>query len=382
MSLREQNQSNIVLRNIIRSYYRKRPLQPPSEIHKREIALESLEDGVYLRHLSFAYMDRLYDYILSKKTPLHLYYSSALYENPSAQPMEAKGWIGSELIFDIDADKYPGCGESYYVCLKENQVYDTKPESCKGGGRPLEIPLLTWDCVTRALQDAFKLKDILTSDLGFKDVKIFFSGNRGFHVRVSDEMVLSLNSEERRLIADYVSCENIDLERVFPAYRIRREERVVFSNMEYGLRRRVKIEAEKAGILRKDRLKNEELYTISLDELSSILQSVCVPIDKVVTMDLSRLSRFVGSLNCKSGLKIVEVSDLSKFAELTYKDLSPFKGKISITPVIDFQGLPIYGNRIDLRRGVKMELDAEDALYVVLKGLAHIYSLKSLEVKA
>ncbi|MGB9828386.1 MAG: DNA primase, partial [Thermosphaera sp.] len=91
MSLRDQ--SSIVLRNIIRSYYKKRPLQPPPEIHKREIALESLEDRAYLRHLSFPYMDRLYEYILSKKTPLHLYYSSALYENPSAQPMEAKGWL-------------------------------------------------------------------------------------------------------------------------------------------------------------------------------------------------------------------------------------------------------------------------------------------------
>ncbi len=380
MSLRDQ--SSIVLRNIIRSYYKKRPLQPPPEIHKREIALESLEDRAYLRHLSFPYMDRLYEYILSKKTPLHLYYSSALYENPSAQPMEAKGWLGSELIFDIDSDKYQGCSESYYVCIKDNQVYDVKPDSCKSGGKPLEIPLLSWDCVRRALEDAVKLKDILTSDLGFKDVKIFFSGNRGFHVRVSDESVLTLNSEERRLIADYVSCENLDQERVFPTYRFKREERVVFSNAEYGLRRRVKLEAEKAGILRKDRLRNEEVLTISVDELSLMLRSVCVSIDKVVTMDLSRLSRFVGSLNCKSGLKIVEVSDVSKFMDFTYKDLSPFKGKISVTPLVDFPGLPIYGSRIDLRKGVKMELDAEDALYVVLKGLAHLYNIKSLEVKA
>jgi DNA primase small subunit len=380
MSLRDQ--SNIVLRNIIRNYYRKRPLQPPLEIHKREIALESLEDGAYLRHLSFAYMDRLYDYILNNKTPLHLYYSSALYENPSAQPMEAKGWIGSEVIFDIDADKYQGCSESYYICVKDNQVFNAKPDSCESGGKPLEIPLVSWNCIKRALQDAVKLRDILTTDLGFKDVKIFFSGNRGFHVRVSDEAVLALNSEERRLIADYVSCENLDQERVFPTQKFKREERVVFSNVEYGLRRRVKDEAGKAGILRKDRLRNEEVFTISVDELLQILPSVCVTIDKVVTMDLSRLSRFVGSLNCKSGLKVVEVTDVSKFMDYTYKDLSPFKGKISITPLVDFPGLPIYGNRIDLRRGVKVELDAEDALYVVLKGLANIYSIKSLEVKA
>lgn len=370
------------MRNIIRNYYRKRPLQPPLEIHKREIALESLEDGVYLRHLSFAYMDRLYDYILNNKTPLHLYYSSALYENPSAQPMEAKGWIGSELIFDIDADKYQGCSESYYICVKDNQVFNAKPDSCESGGKPLEIPLVSWNCIKRALQDAVKLRDILMTDLGFKDVKIFFSGNRGFHVRVSDEAVLALNSEERRLIADYVSCENLDQGRVFPTQKFKREERVVFSNVEYGLRRRVKDEAGKAGILRKDRLRNEEVFTISVDELLQILPSVCVTIDKVVTMDLSRLSRFVGSLNCKSGLKVVEVTDVSKFMDYTYKDLSPFKGKISITPLVDFPGLPIYGNRIDLRRGVKVELDAEDALYVVLKGLAHIYSIKSLEVKA
>ncbi|MEM2010022.1 MAG: DNA primase small subunit domain-containing protein [Thermosphaera sp.] len=379
MSLRDQ--TSIVLRNIIRAYYRRRPLNPPSAIHKREIALESLEDKAYVRHLSFPSIDRLYDFILNKKTPLHLYYSSALYEYPDAQPMEAKAWSGSELIFDIDADAYEGCSDSYYVCVKENQVYRVKPESCKTGEKPLEISLIQWDCIKRALDDAFKLREILTVDLGFKDVRVFFSGNRGFHIRVSDDVVIPLNSEERRLIADYVSCSNLDMARIFPTYRTRRGEKILFTNIEFGLRRRVKLQAEKTGLLERERIKDREAFAINASDLSTLLSNECISIDKVVTMDVSRLSRFEGSLNCKAGLKVVEVSDPMKFSSLTYKDLSPFKGRISITPLVDFTGFPIYGSKIDLKKGLRMELDAEDALYLVFKGVAHIYGLKSLEVK-
>ena len=35
--------------------------------------------------------------------PAHVYFSTAYYKDPTA-PMEAKGWMGADLVFDIDAD--------------------------------------------------------------------------------------------------------------------------------------------------------------------------------------------------------------------------------------------------------------------------------------
>ncbi|MEM2026058.1 MAG: hypothetical protein QXW94_07185 [Desulfurococcaceae archaeon] len=60
------------MKRIIRSYYMKKPLEEPNDLHKREIALESLEDNVYIRHLAFPYIDALYHYISENSITLVL----------------------------------------------------------------------------------------------------------------------------------------------------------------------------------------------------------------------------------------------------------------------------------------------------------------------
>jgi len=58
----------------------------------------------------------------------------------------------------------------------------------------------------------------ICGDLGFdeKEVRIVFSGGRGYHAHVSSPKVLTLGSPERREIVDYVTSKGLNIDWVFP----------------------------------------------------------------------------------------------------------------------------------------------------------------------
>lgn len=364
------------LRALIRRYYRERPLEEPPELHKREIALESLEDSAYIRHLSFPYMDDLYEFILNKKTPLHLYYSSAIYESPAAEDMGSKGWLGSELIFDIDADKFQGCSNELYICAETGGIYDSKNARCPDGSEPVKYSSLPWRCLEAAWEEALKLIDILREELGFKYIEAYFSGNRGFHVRVIDEEVLGLGRDDRRLLADYISCGELDLERAFPRYR----DKLLFIENELGARRRALELLKARGALAKAKIGGLVFQTAPLGLLEEVLDSICVKIDKAVTMDISRLSRFHGSLNMKAGLRVFRI-DLERGLEgINYERLAPFRGKLVIKSLVTAFNLPLFDEGISLSRGEEMSIEAYKGIFLVIKGLAVARNYEDLEV--
>ncbi|MEM4250457.1 MAG: DNA primase catalytic subunit PriS, partial [Candidatus Bathyarchaeia archaeon] len=85
-------------------YYRKNSdsIFPPSSMEKREFGFLVFTEGVMIRHRSFRNVGDLRMFI-QETAPSDVYYSAAYYEDPEA-PMDKKGWSGSDLIFDIDAD--------------------------------------------------------------------------------------------------------------------------------------------------------------------------------------------------------------------------------------------------------------------------------------
>ncbi len=120
-----------------------------------------------------------------ENAPEHVYSSSAKYENPDTFIMEykKKGWLGSDLIFDIDYDH-------------------------------LKKPTLK-----EARRQADKLLVILEDQLGFKKILYVDSGSRGFHIHIYDDCVQKLDNAERREIADF-----------FEHYRTRRGRKVINPN--------------------------------------------------------------------------------------------------------------------------------------------------------
>ena len=105
--------------------------------------------------------------------------------------MAEKKWLGADLIFDLDADHVEGAKDLPY----EKMLLRVKDE-------------------VKRLIDEFLLGDL---GFGAEDLRIVFSGGRGYHVHISDPKVVRLTSHERREIVDYVTGTDLSMDWVFPS---------------------------------------------------------------------------------------------------------------------------------------------------------------------
>ncbi|MDI9633666.1 MAG: DNA primase small subunit PriS [Methanolinea sp.] len=175
------------LRQRFSSYYGKAPLLSPPSVPQREWAFVFLEMDAETtrmrRHLAFATREELFAYVRGM-VPAHAYYSTAYYERPDAPTMQEKGWLGADLIFDLDADHLM------------RGPYDRM--------------------LGRVREETEKLLEMLTLELGFAeaDIEVVFSGGRGYHVHVRDPSVRDFGSSERREIVDYVCGIGLDPARI------------------------------------------------------------------------------------------------------------------------------------------------------------------------
>ncbi len=170
-----------------RYYDRSKPTLP-DRFGRREFGFMFWTAGIVQRHLGFSKEEELKSFLTSR-TPAHAYYSSAYYEKPGAPTMEEKGWLGADLIFDLDADHLPG-------------------------GKALSYPVML-EAVKLGI---IKLWDrFLRLKLGFdeKKMRIVFSGGRGYHIHVFDDRVVSLGSHERREIVDFITAKGLDFKLIF-----------------------------------------------------------------------------------------------------------------------------------------------------------------------
>ena len=144
--------------------------------------------------------------------PAHTYFSAAYYDSPRAD-MAYKGWLGADLVFDIDADHFD------LPCQKIHDRWKCRTCSEEGTGHPPEIcskckkaafeeeSWLCGDCLQAAKHEAQKLLDILIQDFGFSqsgELSVNFSGNRGYHVHVRSPAIKGLGQQARREVVDYM----------------------------------------------------------------------------------------------------------------------------------------------------------------------------------
>jgi len=175
------------LRSRFREYYLGESLEMPPQLERREwgfILFDDMPKFVMRRHKSFLTRSELVDYVRTQ-VPAHAYHSAALYERPGAPTMREKEWIGADLIFDLDADHLRNAPTSYAEML---------------------------DLVKT---ETIKLLEFLLDDFGFAadEVRVVFSGGRGYHIHVRDPRVLNLGSGERREIVDYLTGRGLEINR-------------------------------------------------------------------------------------------------------------------------------------------------------------------------
>lgn len=379
MSLQEQ--SNKLLKQIIRNYYAKRPLKEPPLLSMREVAAQPLGSRSYIRHLHFTSMSKLYDYIIGNP-PLHLYYSAATYDDPGNPDMESKGFRGADVLFDIDADHYYECSHSVLICSKCGHVWINGGAECpQCGSRSLaSLPQLSSKCLKKAWMDARTIVRVLEEDFGASKISIMFSGNRGFHVRVEDKHLLPLDRDSRRILVDYIQLGSLDPGRLFPRVKLEKHGGYValfHRQHERGLRARVRdcLKSVEAPIV----IGDYEAY--SYDGVINAIDAIKISIDPAVTMDISRLSRFSNSINGKSGL-LSKPLDISDEFNYSFYDFRAIDGEVLIKPAYDLAGVAVLDRNVNLRRGFVEKVEAYIGFYLALKGLAYLVRASGVEVLA
>jgi DNA primase small subunit len=316
-------------------------------IEKREFGFASFE-GWMLRHKSFQNEPQLTAF-LRDFVPKDAYFSCARYDTPEAE-MDKKDWLGADIMFDIDADHIPTpCNKIHDEWKCGNCGFTARgipPTNCPTcNSEKLEVN--TWPCevcLASAKIEAAKLLDMLMQDFGFSknELRIFFSGHRGYHVHVDSESVRTLDAIARKEIVDYISGLGIDTSlharsRMGWSRRITKavhdfilnanEENLVGMELKKNVVDAIMKNKEAilrswndSGILSAVKGVGPETWRKIVD---SCVQNQSAKIDTVVTTDIHRLIRLFDALHGKTGLKKVgfPISDI--------EDFDPFKSAVA-----------------------------------------------------
>lgn len=295
------------LKKAYREYYFRKSdsIGFPEEIPSREFGYIPFGGGM-VRHLSFKSAGDAAAEIL-RQSPSSVYCSNARYESPTL-PMESKGWLGAELIFDVDATDIPTpCKKShdFWYCEKCHASGRLpKPASCpKCKGQTADFHGTCSVCLEASKEHTLRVVDFLVKDFGVstKDIVAYFSGNRGYHLQVYDERFEQLDQQGRAEIAEYVMGSSLPPS-VSIAATLRRRPGGSPSEA-YGWMRRIWTYAQ-------TRSGSTGAQPKLVTEAVSLQRAM---IDASVTTDIHRVFRLAGTLHGNTGMAKMHVNSFSTF---------------------------------------------------------------------
>lgn len=291
-------------------------IHTPKNPEMREFGYQKFNSGMN-RHISLK-SDKELHLMLMTSVPSDVYCSNARYSFPNL-PMAEKDWQNADLIFDIDAkDLHLPCRINHTTkkcascgCIFANM--DSCPE-CKTT-KFETASILCNDCMTGAKNEVEKLVAILINDLGIKkeNITIYYSGNEGFHIHVSNTQYENLDSRHRAELVDYVTFKGA-LPETFGART--NFAKSIFSDLDdKGWLGRVSKEifGSKSNKTKISREIISEGYLSFKKRLESVQKEIGVHVDPNVTIDVHRIFRLGGTINSKSGLTKMLCSDMAKF---------------------------------------------------------------------
>ena len=364
-----------------RRYYTSERRVHANELSKREIGYIPFR-GTMIRHIMIRDDPGRKDLLtfLRDRVPRHLYHSVATYVNPGNRSMKDKGWLGAELIFDLDADHLKDAEKMSYAQI----LFEVKKH-------------------TQRLIEKFLIGYL---NIDANNISLYFSGGRGYHVHVNNDAMYSMNSDQRREISNLVRGEGLNArglievvsrEHFYGKGWIPEIDGVFIENLEEILSggnpvgdekicNRIRQYFENEPSLRKDerkkvlltpgpekykRLHNDEI-TLLDKTIDHLKERFACEIDEPVSTDIHRLIRFPYSLHGKTGFQVVNV-EIDRFNEFNpLKDAIPseFKNdevKINVTKPfeIDLNGLnfKLEGNEV---------VPTYTAIYAILSGRANL----------
>lgn len=299
----------------------------PDEVESREFGYIPFGGGM-VRHLSFKTKGEALAEIL-KQSPSSVYCSNARYEHPT-RSIEEKGWLGAELIFDIDATDIPtSCkkGHDLWYC---DRCYASgklpRPSKCpRCSSPPAEFHGTCATCLDAAKDHAKRVSDFLMNDFGVEGgaIETYFSGNRGYHLHVSDRRFFGLDQPARAEIADYVRGASLPASQTMAA-RIRRGSSG--GPQGAGWTRRI------TGYVEGHR----QHHSGTLQKLvSEAVLSQRAMVDSSVTTDIHRVFRLAGTLHGNTGMLKLKVGSVDGFdpqEDPVVVESRPVKVEVSFYP--------------------------------------------------
>jgi DNA primase small subunit len=397
-----------VARSLFAEYYAEHHLdiKTPSAMDQREFGFLLSREKMMIRHKTFTNPRELHDF-LQENVPGDVYYSSAYYTHPT-MPMEKKGWLGADLVFDIDSDHLDTpCKQEhdYWICDNcSRSGRGDKPGTCPNCGG-VKFRTETWPCercLDAAKTETQKLLDFLISDFGFppEETATCFSGQRGYHVHVEEPEVRQLDQGARKEISDYITGLGLKLEYHGLAEADRslgpkldgygwdgRVAKGVFdalssaSSYEDFRKMGVSAKAGKSLAESRDKLleswKTTLLWPVRNVDMKSwrtlasreVLKQSSL-IDTVVTTDIHRLIRLPLTLHGKTGLKAMQIPPgaLDKFDPL--KDAVAFKDGMLRVSIDDCRAFRIGDQTFGPYTHEEVELPLAAALFLLCKRVA------------
>ena len=375
--------SALILKRYFKEYYFRYSdrIRQPSEIESREFGYLPFGGGM-IRHLSFKEIG-VFRALLVKEAPAGVYCSNSHYHDPSAE-MQKKGWIKADLIFDIDADllKLP-CKNEHDIWLCKNcgkKEFGLRPEVCPAckQNKILESSWACSRCLDGTKKETFRLIEFLENDFGISrsQIRVFFSGNAGYHLEVTNTHLDVLDQHGRAEISDYLTSQGAAYQ-VYKSTRLSpndpgwrgRVARYIrdlppntppFHSQEYSARL-----SEMVG-----GLKEEQVDQV----LDRAMRSNAVKMDSMVTTDIHRIFRMPETLNQKTGLVKRECEDLSSFDPNTgaialENETESVDVLVDICPKVE-----LGGNSFGPFRNEKQKLPLYASVYLIAKGAAKIAS--------
>ena len=345
------------------------------KIEQREWGFGGWDKKIEVRHFKFADA-KSWQHYLAANAPLYCSYSVAYYKEPDGRPIEKKGWLGAEVVFDLDADHLD------LPCIRKH-----------GKGWVCD------ECLDAVKAQTVRLKEeFLVPDFGVKreEMQVNFSGNRGYHVHVLSEDVKRLGAYGRREMMDYISGTGLDFDKLF----VKQGARLVGPRPSdagwAGKVARYAMEQDLTNILPRNVVtKPERLEAFRHGVEKGNWDAVNIPkkldvwrafvgglglqlageVDKQVTGDVSKLIRAPDTLHGETALlaKRMKLNELEKFDPL--KDAVAFglqggseiEVEVRDAPAVRF-GDVTYGPY----KGEKVRLPEKVALYLICKKAAKL----------
>ncbi len=291
---------NAFLKKKLSEYYSKHPVRPPFKFQEREFGFGN-DKKIEHRHFSFKNIRDLQNYFVSN-APLYASFSAAYYDFPSARPMSKKGWKGADLIFEFDSDVKK---------LTDEEVLE------------------------KAKRDSFYLiEEFLAKDFGISksEVKVSFSGNRGYHIYVLNDEVKKLNALGRREVSEYVMGVGLNVKffmskkEANPVGWGRRFREAAISYINSSNRKAFKTPEDKQHAIAQIMNGNYDVvkdFEVDIQkQLNKMKANITSQIDQGVTLDVSRLIRLPSTIHGGSSL-LCDYVDLNKL-----ENYNPFRDAV------------------------------------------------------